>query len=95
MGNVSLSHAEIVENIMVTAICFFSMGTEIRYHYDNPGPIHLDFTCHHGQVIHEISIQTLMPLVPHDCPIITHLVDSYRQNYSLKSVESVHVGTCE
>jgi hypothetical protein len=74
-----------LEKIVLVSVSYFCIGTEMRFLMQKQNSqIHKkDSEAFHAKALHISSL-----FLPHDCPLVTHIVNSYMKNY-LKDKKNV------
>lgn len=67
-----------LEKIVLVSVAYFCIGTEMRFLMQEKSHIYTkkDSEAYHAKALHISSL-----FLPHDCPLVTHIVNSYSKNY--------------
>lgn len=67
-----------LEKIVLVSVSYFCIGTEMRFlmQKQNSQVHKKDSEAFHAKALHISSL-----FLPHDCPLVTHIVNSYIKNY--------------
>ena len=76
-NNHELCKDSMLEKIVLITVAYFCIATEIRFLSNNKGGINKrDSEAYHAKALH---LSTLF--LPSDCPLVNHVVNSYKKNY--------------
>jgi hypothetical protein len=67
-----------LEKIVLVCVSYFCIGTEMRFLMQKPNSTitKKDSEAFHAKAMHIGSL-----FLPHECPLVTHIVNSYIKNY--------------
>lgn len=81
-----------LEKIVLVSVAYFCIGTEMRFLMQKQSSA---FTKKDSETFHAKALHISSLFLPHDCPLVMHIVNSYTKNYikekkSMKLIQSAN-----
>lgn len=81
-----LSKDSLLEKIVLLSVSYFCVGTEIRFLHTKIN--HKKFHKKDSEMWHSKSLHTSTTFLPHDCPLVTHVMNSYMKHHLKAKLEA-------
>jgi hypothetical protein len=83
-----LNKDAMLEKIILFVVSFFCVGTELRFLSQKEGS---GVTKKDSEMWHAKSLHTACLFLPEDCPLVNHIINSYKKHHLLPKLEMLKI----